>query len=144
MRGSTNNGTASGDSGLKTAVLPPLAVRMWVGVRRGSCNDLIAVGGLVVTWAGSGGAYDVVTMLQRDGHPTALGEVIAGYGRIFKSLHILNYIDVDVDEAYRRHQGHPQPAGRPPRPGPQDLSPHLTVPGWSPESKDQWCHGPGW
>jgi hypothetical protein len=30
-------------------------------------------------------AYDVVTMLQRDGHPTALGEAIAMYGRIFKS-----------------------------------------------------------
>ena len=45
-------------------------------------------------------AYDVVTMLQRDGHPTALGEAIAAYGRIFKSLHILAYID--VDESYRR------------------------------------------
>ncbi|MQA17193.1 MAG: Tn3 family transposase [Pseudonocardiaceae bacterium] len=33
-------------------------------------------------------------------HPTALGEAIAAYGRIFKSLHILNYID--VDETYRR------------------------------------------
>ncbi len=39
-------------------------------------------------------------MLQRDGHPTALGEGIAAYARIFKSLHILNYID--VDESYRR------------------------------------------
>ena len=28
-------------------------------------------------------------MLQREGHPTALGEAIAAYGRIFKSLHIL-------------------------------------------------------
>ena len=39
-------------------------------------------------------------MLQRDGHPTALGEAIAMYGRIFKSLHILAYID--TDESYRR------------------------------------------
>jgi hypothetical protein len=39
-------------------------------------------------------------MLQRDGHPTALGEAIAMYGRIFKSLHILSYID--SDETYRR------------------------------------------
>ena len=39
-------------------------------------------------------------MLQRDGHPTALGEAIAMYGRIFKSLHILSYID--TDETYRR------------------------------------------
>ena len=45
-------------------------------------------------------AYDVVTMLQRDGHPTALGEAIAMYGRIFKTLHILSYID--IDETYRR------------------------------------------
>jgi TnpA family transposase len=43
-------------------------------------------------------------MLQRDGHPTALGEAIAAYGRIFKSLHILNYID--VDETYRRDIKH--------------------------------------
>jgi len=38
-------------------------------------------------------------MLQRDGNPTPLGEAIASYGRIFKSLHVLVYID---DEAYRR------------------------------------------
>ena len=44
-------------------------------------------------------AYDVVRMLQRDGHPTALGEAIAAYGRIFKTLHILAYLD---DETYRR------------------------------------------
>ncbi|MFD8531639.1 Tn3 family transposase [Streptosporangium canum] len=30
--------------------------------------------------------YDVVRMLQRDGHPTALGEAINTYGRIFKTL----------------------------------------------------------
>ena len=44
-------------------------------------------------------AYDVIRMLQRDGHPTPLGEAIASYGRIFKSLHILTYVD---DETYRR------------------------------------------
>jgi hypothetical protein len=38
--------------------------------------------------------YDVVRMLQRDGHATALGAAVAAYGRIFKSLHILAYIDV--------------------------------------------------
>ncbi len=42
-------------------------------------------------YTGAVRAYDVVTMLQRDGHPTALGEAIAMYGRIFKSLHILSY-----------------------------------------------------
>ncbi|MGH9224309.1 MAG: Tn3 family transposase [Acidimicrobiales bacterium] len=44
-------------------------------------------------------AVDVVRMLQRDGHPTPLGEAIAAYGRVFKSLHLLAYVD---DEAYRR------------------------------------------
>jgi hypothetical protein len=39
-------------------------------------------------------------LLQRDGHPTALGEAIAMYGRIFKSLHILSY--TGTDETYRR------------------------------------------
>jgi hypothetical protein len=29
-------------------------------------------------YTGTVRAYDVVTMLQRDGHPTALGEAIAG------------------------------------------------------------------
>ncbi len=44
-------------------------------------------------------AHDVVRALQRDGHPTALGEAIATYGRIFKTLHILSVID---SEPYRR------------------------------------------
>ena len=48
-RGLSNNGTVSGDSGLKTARLPPLAVRMWVlQGRAGSSNGLIAVGERVV------------------------------------------------------------------------------------------------
>ncbi len=50
-------------------------------------------------YTGADRAYDVVRMLQRDGNPTPLGEAIASYGRIFKSLHILVYID---DETYRR------------------------------------------
>ena len=51
-------------------------------------------------YTGTVRAYDVVAMLQRDGHPTALGEAIAMYGRIFKTLHVLSYID--TDETYRR------------------------------------------
>ncbi|MEV1005499.1 Tn3 family transposase [Nonomuraea sp. NPDC050202] len=43
--------------------------------------------------------YDVVRMLQRDGRPTAMGEAINTYGRIFKSLHVLALID---DEGMRR------------------------------------------
>jgi len=50
-------------------------------------------------YTGAVTAYDVVRMLQRDGHPTALGEAINTYGRIFKSLHILALID---DEDLRR------------------------------------------
>ena len=44
-------------------------------------------------------AYNVVRMLQRDGHPTALGEAIAMYGRIPKTLHICA---MAAEEAYRR------------------------------------------
>ena len=61
-------------------------------------EDILRVVASIYT--GTVRAYDVVTMLQRDGHPTALGEAIAMYGRIFKSLHILAYID--IDESYRR------------------------------------------
>ena len=45
-----------------------------------------------------------MTMLQRDGHPTALGKAIAAYGRIFRTLHIL--ADIDADETYRRDIKH--------------------------------------
>jgi hypothetical protein len=61
-------------------------------------GDILRVVASIYT--GAVRAYDVVTMLQRDGHPTALGEAIAMYGRRFKSLHILAYID--TDETYRR------------------------------------------
>jgi TnpA family transposase len=65
---------------------------------RRNWEDILRVVASIYT--GTVRAYDVVTMLQRDGHPTAIGEAIAAYGRIFKSLHVLNYID--VDESYRR------------------------------------------
>ncbi len=61
-------------------------------------EDILRVVASIYT--GTVRAYDVVTMLQREGHPTALGEAIASYGRIFKTLHILQFID--VDETYRR------------------------------------------
>jgi TnpA family transposase len=61
-------------------------------------DDILRVAASIYT--GAVRAHDVVAMLQRDGHPTALGEAIAAYGRIFKTLHILTYID--VDESYRR------------------------------------------
>jgi len=65
---------------------------------RRNWEDILRVVASIYT--GTVRAYDVVTMLQREGHPTALGEAIAAYGRIFKSLHILSYID--TDESYRR------------------------------------------
>jgi TnpA family transposase len=65
---------------------------------RRNWEDILRVVASIYT--GTVRACDVVAMLQRDGHPTALGEGIAACGRIFKSLHILNYID--VDESYRR------------------------------------------
>ncbi|MCT9929953.1 transposase [Planotetraspora sp. A-T 1434] len=70
-------------------------------VRR-NWEDILRVVASIYT--GTVRAYDMVTILQRDGHPTAIGEAIAAYGRIFKSLHILAYID--VDETYRRDIKH--------------------------------------
>ena len=59
--------------------------------------DIVRLAASIYTGAVT--AYDVVRMLQRDGHPTALGEAINTYGRIFKTLHILTMID---DTPYRR------------------------------------------
>jgi TnpA family transposase len=59
--------------------------------------DILRVTGSIHT--GAVRAYDVIRMLQRDGHPTPLGEAIAMYGRVFKSLHVLTFLD---DEAYRK------------------------------------------
>jgi len=50
-------------------------------------------------YTGTVRAYDVTRVLQRDGNPTPLGEAIQNYGRIHKSLHVLQLID---DESYRR------------------------------------------
>jgi TnpA family transposase len=44
-------------------------------------------------------AHDVIRILLHDGRLTQLGEAIAGYGRIFKTLHVLTFVD---DPAYRR------------------------------------------
>ena len=50
-------------------------------------------------YTGTVRAYDVTRVLQRDGNPTPLGEAIQHYGRIHKSLHVLQLID---DESYGR------------------------------------------
>nr|WP_258308526.1 transposase [Streptomyces sp. NWU339] len=44
-------------------------------------------------------AYDVILMLSRDVRPTPLGDAIAHYGRISKTLHILRLAD---EPGYRR------------------------------------------
>ncbi len=44
-------------------------------------------------------AHDAIRVLQRDGRLNALGEAIAHYGRIFKTLHVLSLVE---DPAYRR------------------------------------------
>ncbi|MEV4122565.1 Tn3 family transposase [Micromonospora sp. NPDC049645] len=44
-------------------------------------------------------AHEVIRMLQRDGRATQLGEAFAAYGRIFRTLHVLTFVD---DPAYRR------------------------------------------
>ncbi len=60
-------------------------------------DDILRV--VVSIYTGRIRAYDVMRMLQRDGNPTPLGDAIAAYGRIFKTLHILIYA---VEEPYRR------------------------------------------
>ncbi|GAB2830409.1 hypothetical protein GCM10022221_31410 [Actinocorallia aurea] len=54
---------------------------------------------VVSIYTGEVRAHDVLRMIQRDGTPTPLGDAIAHYGRIFKTLHILTYA---VEEPYRR------------------------------------------
>jgi len=43
--------------------------------------------------------YDLIRMLSRDGKPTGLGDAFAHYGRVFKTLHLLQFVS---DEGYRR------------------------------------------
>jgi len=48
---------------------------------------------------GAVSAHDVIRMLAPAGNPSQLGDALALYGRIFKTLHVLTYVD---DEPYRR------------------------------------------
>ena len=63
--------------------------------------DLLRVAGSLLR--GTVRAYDLLRMLGRDGHPSALGQACAEYGRLPKTLHLLAF--VDVDDAYRRQIG---------------------------------------
>ena len=62
------------------------------------CRIAVSLHSYVVT------AHEVTRMISRDGTPTSLGQAIAHYGRIFKTIHILRLAD---DEPYRR-EGHGQ------------------------------------
>lgn len=59
--------------------------------------DLVRVAASV--HAGEVSASDVMRMLQHGGNPTQLGDALAHFGRIFKTLHVLAYVDA---ESYRR------------------------------------------
>ncbi len=48
---------------------------------------------------GAVSAHDVIRMVTRNGRPTRLGNALAQYGRIHKTIHVLSYVD---DEPYRR------------------------------------------
>lgn len=48
---------------------------------------------------GAVSAHDIIRMLSRGAGLTQLGEALAHYGRIFKTLHLLSYVD---EEPYRR------------------------------------------
>ncbi|WP_192580527.1 Tn3 family transposase [Micromonospora sp. ALFpr18c] len=61
--------------------------------------DMLRVAGSLIT--NQVRAYDLLRMLARDGHPTPLGQALAEYGRIPKTLHLLAMVD-PVDETYRR------------------------------------------
>jgi TnpA family transposase len=60
-------------------------------------DDMLRVAGSLVT--GKVRAYDLIRMMSVDGRTTGLGEAFAHYGRIFKTLHVLQFLH---DEAYRR------------------------------------------
>jgi TnpA family transposase len=60
-------------------------------------DDMLRVGGSLVF--GTVNPTEIVRALQGGGRPTTLGRGIAEYGRISKTLHLLNVID---DEGYRR------------------------------------------
>ncbi|MEP6856062.1 MAG: Tn3 family transposase [Pedococcus sp.] len=53
--------------------------------------DLLRLAASIHT--GTVSAHDVLRMLSAAGNPTQLGEALAHYGRIFKTLHVLTYLD---------------------------------------------------
>jgi TnpA family transposase len=64
---------------------------------RAHWGDMLRIAGSLTL--GEVRGYDLIRMLSRDGKPTGLGDAFAHYGRIFKTLHLLQFIS---DEGYRR------------------------------------------
>jgi TnpA family transposase len=60
-------------------------------------SDIVRIAASV--HAGEVAASEVMRILQRGGNPTQLGDALAHFGRIFKTLHVLSYVD---REQYRR------------------------------------------
>jgi len=71
--------------------------RIDLGRVRQHWPDLVRIVASIHTGAVS--AHDVIRMLAANGKPTQLGDALAHYGRVFKTLHVLAYVD---DETYRR------------------------------------------
>ncbi|WP_078625105.1 Tn3 family transposase [Streptomyces californicus] len=67
---------------------------------RAHWGDMLRVAGSLTT--GEVRGYDLIRMLSRDGRPTGLGDAFAHYGRIFKTLHLLQFVS---DTGYRRMIG---------------------------------------
>ena len=77
--------------GLRRVSLPAI-VQHW--------DDMVRVAGSLAT--SQIRAYDLIRMMMADGRLTGLGSAFAHYGRIFKTLHLLQVIHV---EEYRRMIG---------------------------------------
>ncbi|SFI32751.1 Transposase and inactivated derivatives, TnpA family [Streptosporangium canum] len=67
---------------------------------RAHWGDMLRVAGSLTM--GTVRAYDLIRMLSADGRTTGLGEAFMHYGRIFKTLHLLQFLH---DEGYRRMIG---------------------------------------
>lgn len=67
---------------------------------RSHWGDMLRVAGSLTL--GEVRGHDLIRMLSRDGRPTGLGDAFAHYGRIFKTLHLLQFIS---DDGYRRMIG---------------------------------------
>ena len=67
---------------------------------RAHWGDMLGVAGSLPL--GEVRGHDLIRMLSRDGKPTGLGDAFAHYGRIFKTLHLLQFVS---DEGYRRMIG---------------------------------------